>query len=346
MLSGTVKATLILIFTCVASLGQTEILAIEFVQDDQAGFDLWPSPLSGATSTADFSTDPALTSGTTTVQLTARTGFGLPSNRGSNDGNPVGYTYQRLYEDLLIALTPTGFLTLDFSGLNPNQLYEFTLYAWDPGASDPADKVWSVTAGTGDPAVASVNFQDPLLDNQSFAMVFEIETSSTGTFQVRNTAGLSQSAINGFTLTKSAVDPNAPPVITSSPQAVWDGGEEIVIEVEVSGPEPLTYQWFLDGVAINGATSESLTLASATWHQEGEYTVRVTNANGLVDSEPADITVDLLEFPTREELTYEPLGPASRRTGICISEILYHPAQRIDGRELEFIELYNSQPWS
>ena len=52
------------------------------------------------------------------------------------------------------------------------------------------------------------------------------------------------------------------------------------------------------------------------------------------------------DFPTREELTYEPLGPSSRRTGVTVSEILYHPAQRFDGRELEFIELYNSQPWA
>lgn len=50
-------------------------------------------------------------------------------------------------------------------------------------------------------------------------------------------------------------------------------------------------------------------------------------------------------FPTREELTYEPPGPSSRRTGMTFSEIHYHPARRTDGRELEFIELYNSQPW-
>src|SRR5688572_11240453 len=39
----------------------------------------------------------------------------------------------------------------------------------------------------------------------------------------------------------------------------------------------------------------------------------------------------------------EPLGPSSRRTGLAISEIMYHPAPRGDGRQLEFIEIYNSQ---
>ncbi|MDA7896467.1 lamin tail domain-containing protein, partial [bacterium] len=328
------------------AFAQTQILAIEFNQDDQAGFDLWPSPFSGSSSTADLTTDAALTSGTTTVQVSTSTTFGVPGNRGSSNGNPPGYSFQRLYEDLLIATSPTGFLTLDFSGLIPGQTYELTLYAWDPGAGDGSDKVWTVTSGMGTPAAASVNFQDPLVDNESFAMVFEIETTATGTFQLRNTAGLSQSAINGFILKAREVDPNTPPEITSQPQAIWDGGEELVIEVGVSGPEPLSFQWFLDGAPIAEATSQTLTLNAAEWDRNGEYTVRVANVNGFVDSSAAAITIDIPEFPTREELTYEPLGPSSRRSGITISEILYHPAQRTDGRELEFIELYNSQPWA
>ncbi len=40
----------------------------------------------------------------------------------------------------------------------------------------------------------------------------------------------------------------------------------------------------------------------------------------------------------------EPLGPSSRRTGLVISEIMYHPPPRLDGRNTEFIELFNSEP--
>ena len=42
----------------------------------------------------------------------------------------------------------------------------------------------------------------------------------------------------------------------------------------------------------------------------------------------------------------EPAGPSSRRTPITITEIMYKPASRADGLNPEFIELYNSNPWS
>ncbi len=41
----------------------------------------------------------------------------------------------------------------------------------------------------------------------------------------------------------------------------------------------------------------------------------------------------------------EPAGPCTRLSGLVISEIMYHPLARADGRNLEFVELYNSNPW-
>jgi hypothetical protein len=42
---------------------------------------------------------------------------------------------------------------------------------------------------------------------------------------------------------------------------------------------------------------------------------------------------------------HEPLGPSSRTTPIAISEIMWKPAARTDGKNLEFLEIYNSNPW-
>jgi len=40
--------------------------------------------------------------------------------------------------------------------------------------------------------------------------------------------------------------------------------------------------------------------------------------------------------------TREPLSASTRRTGLVISELMYHPRARPDGKQLEFIEIYNS----
>lgn len=41
-------------------------------------------------------------------------------------------------------------------------------------------------------------------------------------------------------------------------------------------------------------------------------------------------------------LSFEPLGQSSRRTSLVISEILFNPLDRADGRNLEFVELFNA----
>lgn len=42
-------------------------------------------------------------------------------------------------------------------------------------------------------------------------------------------------------------------------------------------------------------------------------------------------------------LRADALGPASKRTALVISEIMYHPADRADQKNLEYIEIYNSE---
>ena len=41
----------------------------------------------------------------------------------------------------------------------------------------------------------------------------------------------------------------------------------------------------------------------------------------------------------------EPPGPSTRKSPIAITEIMYNPAPRTDGKQLEFIELFNSNPF-
>src|SRR5262245_43715225 len=58
----------------------------------------------------------------------------------------------------------------------------------------------------------------------------------------------------------------------------------------------------------------------------------------------------LFTFPGLADAQYsaerEPLGPSSRKTGLAITEIMYHP-RPVPGltNRLQYLELYNSKPW-
>ena len=45
------------------------------------------------------------------------------------------------------------------------------------------------------------------------------------------------------------------------------------------------------------------------------------------------------------ETKVEPVGPCSRKTGLAITEIMWRPAQRADGKKIRFVEIYNSNPY-
>ena len=42
---------------------------------------------------------------------------------------------------------------------------------------------------------------------------------------------------------------------------------------------------------------------------------------------------------------HEAIGPGSRTTPVVFSEIMWKPAPRADGKNLEYLEIYNSNPW-
>jgi Immunoglobulin domain len=60
--------------------------------------------------------------------------------------------------------------------------------------------------------------------------------------------------------------------------------------VDASGTEPLSYQWFFDGVELADATNATLVL-SASSSKAGNYFVVVTNSYGCATSAPVALTV-------------------------------------------------------
>ena len=137
--------------------------------------------------------------------------------------------------------------------------------------------------------------------------------------------------------------PGTPPTIVSQPVSVSIGSlDPATFSVVASGSRPFNYQWRREGSPIAGANGSSYTIASARGPEAGRYAVVVSNSAGSVTSAVAILTITLL---SPAQLSYEPPGASSRRTGLTFSEIMYHPAPDAAGRHTEFIEIYNSNPF-
>ncbi len=76
------------------------------------------------------------------------------------------------------------------------------------------------------------------------------------------------------------------------------------LTVAAEGEGALTYQWYKDGVAIEGATSSTLTLTKMEAANAGSYTVKITDSVGsTIISNAATVTVH-----NALEITQQPVG--------------------------------------
>jgi len=82
------------------------------------------------------------------------------------------------------------------------------------------------------------------------------------------------------------------PVIMRQPldlMVVSNGVAQFSVLAEGGGQ--LAYQWKKDGVVLNGATASSLSVGPVSMEQDGSYSVVVSDANELVESRAARLTV-------------------------------------------------------
>ena len=72
-------------------------------------------------------------------------------------------------------------------------------------------------------------------------------------------------------------------------------GDDATFSVVATGSGTLTYQWFLDGVAITGATADTYIVSTTALSDDGNvYSVDITDDNGSLSSATATLNVDTL----------------------------------------------------
>ncbi len=68
-------------------------------------------------------------------------------------------------------------------------------------------------------------------------------------------------------------------------------GQQMAFSATAEGTTPFTWQWLKNGVAINGATNATYTIASAATTDSGTYRARATNSAGSAESNALTINV-------------------------------------------------------
>jgi uncharacterized delta-60 repeat protein len=103
---------------------------------------------------------------------------------------------------------------------------------------------------------------------------------------VRNTAGSVTSAVASLTV----IDP----AIVSQPESqTREPGQSATFLVTAAGTAPLSYQWSKDGVALDGAAGNALSITDIKPSNAGNYRVVVSSPYGSVTSRVATLSVNL-----------------------------------------------------
>ena len=75
------------------------------------------------------------------------------------------------------------------------------------------------------------------------------------------------------------------------------------------------------------------------------YSVSSHTTNSATTAQFRSLTTVTNGVVGTEVNPHDAMGPTSRRTPLVFSEIMWKPASRADGKDLEYLELYNSNPW-
>ncbi len=136
-------------------------------------------------------------------------------------------------------------------------------------------------------------------------IVAAVESALTGRYHCRvtNECGSTESREAEISL-KTATS------ILQHPRSTTASSEtEFSLEVQAEGEGELRYQWFLNGVAITGATRPVYSRVRPTLADEGEYTVRVRGECGDISSDPASVGITIVGVA--EEASAQPFALGS-----------------------------------
>ena len=191
---------------------------------------------------------------------------GSPTSSGSADGNGSSATFKG----------PAG-VGVDSSG---------NIYVADQLNStirkvSPSGFVSTVAGLAGDGSSA-----DGLSNSALFDSPGDVTIDSSGIVYVAD-------ALNS-TIRRIIPGSDSAPFFTAQPaNMAVNLGSRAVVSFGIEGTAPFTYQWYLNGSPIPGATGPFYVVAQTQQSDAGSYTVTVSNRDGFATSQSATLTVSL-----------------------------------------------------
>ncbi len=123
------------------------------------------------------------------------------------------------------------------------------------------------------------------------------QVGDAGNYTVRVTSGAAQEIAAAKLIVGTATGATVSITGQPSSQSV-SAGLPAVFTVTATSSAPITYQWFKNDVAINGATAATLSIPSAQPGDAGTYRVRATSAGTVADSSSVTLSVTGNAGPT------------------------------------------------
>lgn len=149
--------------------------------------------------------------------------------------------------------------------------------------------------------------------NQSQLQFNSLTVGDSGNYRVKVSNLALPEGVFSNEVTLTVIDVTLVPVITKQPSSRnVANGNSATLTVEVSGDGPFSYQWYKNGVELEGENEASLTLNSISESDAGSYSVQISNTSGTVASESAVITIiqNLGGGTDREDLVWDSEGEA------------------------------------
>ncbi len=200
-----------------------------------------------------------------------------------------------------------------------------------------------------------INIPGAISSNYVFGPVTLGDSGSTYSCLLTNWLG----ATSTTNVTLTVLPDTTPPTITSVGSL---GDAQFITVVFSEAVDPATALALAsysinNGVAVLsvafGLDDRTLIVSTTPMAPNITYTLSVNNVHDRASTpnpiaantqRTYDITTRVLDAAFLKPRN-EPIGPSTRRGALVLSEVMYHPAGRPDGRDVEYIEIYNSLPW-